>query len=510
MSFAKVSSAQIFLIQPHIVDIEVDVSRGLHSFSIVGLPDKAVEEAADRIIAALKNSGFETPGKRHENVVISLAPASMKKEGAGFDLGIAVGYLAAGGRITLPAEKAIYIGELALNGDVRPVRGILPLLEKAGREGFTTAFIPAENAGEAGHVLGITSYPARSLNEVIEHIVKKKQLVRASPGTETSDISHRERTDMADVRGQETAKRGLEIAAAGGHSVGLYGPPGTGKTMLARAFVSIVPPLTQEEQLEVTGIHSIAGTLRGSLITEPPLRSPHHTSSYAAVIGGGTAVRPGEVTLAHRGILFLDEFPEFDRRVVESLRQPLEERVVSISRAKGSVELPAGFLLIAAMNPCPCGNYGFAGAPCTCAAHDIQKYKRKLSGPIMERIDIWLEVPRIDIAKLAEYDAGETSAEVQARVSRARSLARERLAGRIATSNASMSARDTIELIEVTPRAREALDDVARKMGISPRTYHKILRVARTIADLAGAPTIELPHVLEAIGYRPRIASALN
>ncbi|MFA6000485.1 MAG: YifB family Mg chelatase-like AAA ATPase, partial [Candidatus Paceibacterota bacterium] len=365
MSFAKVYSAQVNLLKGVIVTIEVDLSRGLHSFSVVGLPDKAVDESKDRVSGAIKNSGFKSPKAQNQKIIVSLSPADLKKEGPFFDLAIAIGYLKATGDVKFDSEKKIFLGELGLDGTLRSIRGALPLVQEAKRKGFTEIFLPKENATEAALVEGIKIFGAKNLAEVIEHIDesrkkldKKARKITLQPKTRITYTKENKISDFSDIRGQEGAKRGLEIAAAGGHNIAMYGPPGTGKTMLARAFAGLLPDLTLEEVLEITGIHSVAGAVQDELVCTPPFRSPHHTSSYVSIIGGGTYPKPGEVTLAHKGVLFLDEFPEFEKRVLESLRQPLEDNVVSISRAKGTALFPSNFILVAAMNPCPCGNLG--------------------------------------------------------------------------------------------------------------------------------------------------------
>lgn len=507
MSFSKVHSAQTSLLKPHIIDIEVDLSKGLHSFSVVGLPDKAVEESRDRISAAIKNSGFKSPKSRNEKVIISLAPADIKKEGPAFDLGMAVGYLLATGEIECNPEKMIFLGELALDGKLRPITGTLPLIKKAKEVDFECAFVPRENVIEAALISGITIFGAETLEQVLGHIDPKRngKALSPQPNTELAPSDEEFSVDIKDIRGQETAKRGLEIAAAGGHNVALYGPPGTGKTMLAKAFASLLPHLSFADTLEVTSIHSIAGILQGPLVTRPPFRSPHHTASYVAIVGGGANPRPGEATLAHKGVLFLDEFPEFERRVIDSLRQPLEDRIISVSRAKGTAQFPANFILVAAMNPCPCGNFGFRGKECICSPVELLRYQRKISGPILERIDIWLEVPRIDHEKLSNENYGETSETVRARIEHARTAQKKRFTqnSKIAT-NAEMSVRDLVTTVELHEEAKAILNSSAEHLQISPRVYHKIIKVARTIADLEGVPIVLPRHILEAVQYRPK------
>ncbi len=510
MSFAKVHSAQTSLLKAHIIDIEVDLSKGLHTFSIVGLPDKAVEESRDRISAAIKNSGFKSPKNKNQKVVISLAPADIKKEGPFFDLGMALAYLLASDEINFDPGGLLFLGELSLDGNLRKISGVLPLVRGAKAKGFKGVFLPIENAEEGALISEIEIYGVQTLEDVLAHLDQnraenKRKKIQPQAPTKVPKESGEAAMNFKDVRGQESAKRGLEIAASGGHNVALYGPPGTGKTMLARAFAGILPTLSFEDILETTSIHSIAGTLHSSLIVSPPFRSPHHTASYVSIVGGGATPKPGEVTLAHKGVLFLDEFPEFERRVIDSLRQPLEDRVVSISRAKGSAQFPANFILVAAMNPCPCGNYGFKGKECVCSPINLIRYQRKLSGPIMERIDIWLEVPRIEHEKLSlEKNEGEESKLVRKRVEHARKIQEKRLQKTGKKMNAEMSARDLVSVIEMDEDAKITLKNSAEHLNLSPRVYHKIIKVARTIADLGNSPIILSSHILEAIQYRPR------
>ena len=505
MSFSKVYSAQTSLLNVTPISVETDITRGsLFAFAIVGLPDKAVEEARDRVSAAIKNSGFKSPKNNNHKIVISLAPASLEKAGASFDLAIALSYLLANDEIEFDPEKKIFLGELSLDGKVRPVRGILPIARFAKEKGFKEIFVPVENAREAALIEGILVYAISSLKQVIEHLTEEEAL-DAEELTKLDEELVITPTDFADVRGQERAKRGLLIAAAGGHNVAMYGPPGTGKTMLAKAFAGILPKLNFEEALEAPGIHSVAGTLQETFITNPPFRAPHHTASYVSLIGGGATPRPGEITLAHHGVLFMDEFPEFERRVIESLRQPLEDKVISVARAKGTAHFPANVLLIAAMNPCPCGNYGFRGKQCICTPSALQRYRRKMSGPIIDRIDIWLEVDRILPHELgSEGRTGEESEIFRKKVSRAREIQLERFSGKKITKNGEMGAKELVLHVKLEKEAEKMLNMAAERLGFSPRVYHRMIKVARTIADLEGSDIVKGPHILEAVEYRPK------
>ena len=432
MSFSKVYSAQTNLLSVTPISVETDISRGLNAFAIVGLPDKAVEEARDRVSAAIKNSGFDSPKAKNHKIIVSLAPADQKKEGPVFDVAIALSYLVANKDIDFDPEGKLFLGELSLDGKVRPVHGILPVARFAKKNGFKELYVPMENVREAAIIDGLDVFGISTLAGLIEHLLGTKKIKEADL-TIVDRIKSTSSVDFSDVRGQERAKRGLLIAAAGGHNSAMYGPPGTGKTMLAKAFAGILPELSFEESLEVTSIHSVAGILAETFITNPPFRAPHHTASYVSLVGGGSTPRPGEITLAHTGVLFMDEFPEFDRRVIESLRQPLEDRVISVSRAKGTAHFPASVLLIAAMNPCPCGNFGFRGKPCICTPSALSRYRRKMSGPIMDRIDIWLEVDRVlpsdlhdDGGSLPASRQGDKSEIFRTKVEQARKAQRER------------------------------------------------------------------------------------
>lgn len=496
------------MLKAHTVAVEVDISRGLNSFTLVGLPDKAVEESRDRVCAAIKNSGFESPKSRNEKIVISLAPADIRKEGPMFDVPIALAYLIAANDISFDTEKKLFLGELALDGDLRPVHGVLPLVLHAKDVGFTEVYVSMDNAREAALVRGISVFPVQTLADLVKHLsidTRNKKQERINPQQETPfiHIPPAYTVDLKDIKGQEHAKRALEIAASGGHNVGLWGPPGTGKTLLAKACASIMPPLAFETALEVTGIHSVAGTLTGDIITHPPFRAPHHTSSYVALIGGGSVPRPGEISLAHRGVLFLDEFPEFERRVIEALRQPLEERSVSVSRVRGSAQFPADVVLIAALNPCPCGNWG-STKPCSCSAHTLLRYQRKISGPIIDRIDMWIEVPPVEHAKLSSIDDGEASAVVAKRVSNARDIQLKRYADTLIRKNADLGPKDIGRFANMSAEATNTLNAAASKLEMSGRGYHRIIKLARTIADLERADTIGPAHILEAVQYRSK------
>ncbi|HBV01267.1 MAG TPA: magnesium chelatase [Candidatus Taylorbacteria bacterium] len=519
MSFATVSSAQVHLLKTNLVRVEVDLSKGLNAFSIVGLPDKAVEEAKDRISAAIKNTGFKSPRQKNHKIVISLAPADVKKEGPSFDLPMAIGYLVASKYLPAKVGDKLFVGELSLEGKVQPVDGVLPIVREAKRAGFKEVYVPLENAKEAALISGIQVYGVKNLWELVAHLAEKdilpdedcpfiqKRKLKPVPQTKFEVGTREYQVDFADVKGQRTAKRGLEIAAAGGHNIAMWGPPGTGKTLLAKAFISILPPLALEEALEVTGIHSVAGVLQEPLITYPPLRAPHHTASYIALVGGGSIPKPGEITLAHRGVLFLDEFPEFERRVIDALRQPLEDRIVNVARVKGSAKFPAHFTLIAAMNPCPCGNRGVKGKNCSCAGHEIARYKRKISGPIVDRIDLWTEVSVVEHEKLTEGRGGEEASEtVRKRVAAARTRAEERYQQLKLPfkTNSEVGARDIAAAIPLSDEVKKTLNIAAKKHDLSARSYHRLIKLARTVADLEGHEDVLESDLMEALQYRPK------
>ena len=504
MSFSRIFGAQPALPKAHIVSVEADLTKGLHSFSIVGLPDKAVEEARDRVGSAIKNTGLTSPKTVNKKIIISLSPAELKKEGAGFDLPVALAYLLAAGDISFDPEGKLFIGELTLDGSIKSVKGILSIILCARDLGFEEIFIPEENAREATLISGVKIFALPSLRHTIDHLTKKDHLI--PPLARNLPLASDAVSTFAfdDIRGQSAAKRAIEIAAAGKHNIALYGPPGTGKTMLARAVTELLPDLSEEEMIEVTTIHSMVGNAQRA-ITRPPFRSPHHTSSYASLIGGGTFPRPGEATLAHRGVLFLDEFPEFHRDVINALREPLEDRTISVARARGSHVFPANFMLIAALNPCPCGFWGTNR--CECMPHAVEKYRKKISGPIADRIDMWVQVGEMppEALKKANKSISSDALRVRERISQARTVQECRFEKMPHVRvNADMKPKDIEIAANLSSEAEETLVDAAHRLKLSPRGYHRTIKLARTIADLARSLTIDPAHMLEALQYRAR------
>ena len=500
---ARVYSCAVVGLEGVIVEVEVDFGQGMPKITLVGLPDAAVQESKERVYSAIKNAGLMYPRRA---LTVNLAPASVRKEGPAYDLPIALGVLVTTEQLAPEKlDKTLVLGELSLDGTVRHVRGVLPMAATARQEGFTRLFCPEVDAAEAALIPGLEVIPVRSLTDLTAHLSGYAP-IPPHPPVEVDDVEIAVQTDFRDIKGQEHVKRALEVAAAGGHNLMMSGPPGAGKTLMARALPAILPRMSIEEALDVTRIYSVADQLPPEvpLIRTRPFRAPHHTISHAGLVGGGNQPHPGEISLAHRGVLFLDELPEFGQRVLEVLRQPIEDKIVTISRAQGSLTFPANFQLIAAMNPCPCGYYGDPVKPCTCSNSTVTKYQKRISGPLLDRIDIYIEVPRVDYDKLSDQRLGEPSQVVRSRVENARAFQRQRFSENGISANAEMRPADIRRYCGLDDTGMNLMRAAMNQYQLSARAYHRILKLARTIADLGGVERITPQHLAEALQYRPR------